>query len=115
LITIGAVQDRAGESRKALASFREALAVTQDTSAHALAHCWMAITSVHQRRRALAKDYFAQADRYVRAQLKGTRPNFEPGPQSILVDSHWCRLLLAWREAQARVMDEAFPGQPFAR
>ncbi len=116
LLALGAAQVRAGEYGCAEASIQAAFTKAADAPTRALASSWLAIALAHQRRRAEAESAFAHADRFVRTQLAGEHPELDhTAPYTMPNPWDWWRLLLAWREAQALVMDGAFPSRPFAR
>jgi WD40 repeat protein/serine/threonine protein kinase/Tfp pilus assembly protein PilF len=116
LIALGAAHLRAGARSRAEPCFREAIARAPGSVSRATATAWLATCLLHQGRRDEARTWFNQADRCVRAQLPDGRPEREqPAPRLGETWNWWWDLLLAWREAQGLLLDEAFPTDPFSR
>jgi hypothetical protein len=76
---------------------------------------WLAICLLHQGRRDEARTWFDRADRFVRAHVPDGHPDRDhPVPDLGEPWNWWWDLLVAWREAQGSLLDEAFPADSFA-
>lgn len=112
----GAILLRTGQPRAAESFFLEAIRYAPGPARKAHRQAWLAICLSHQGRRGEAISTFAHADRFVRAQVPGGRPEIEQEPPEIAGESWiWWDLIIAWREAQGLIMDGSFPAEPFAR
>jgi WD40 repeat protein/tetratricopeptide (TPR) repeat protein len=115
LLALGAAQLRAGATSQAEPCFREAIARAPGPGSRATAMAWLVTCLLHQGRRDEARTWFDQADRFLRAHVPDGRPEREhPAPDLGEAWNWWWDLLIAWREAQGLVLDEAFPADPFA-
>jgi tetratricopeptide (TPR) repeat protein len=112
---LGAALVRARAPARAEPIFREAIARESAGVSRALGDAWLAIALWHQDRRGEAKTWFDQADRVIRAQVPGGRPEFEHRPPQLPHPWDWWHLMIAWREAQGLLLDGSFPVDPFAR
>jgi eukaryotic-like serine/threonine-protein kinase len=113
-LTLGAAHVRAGAPARAEPIFREAIAHAPDEVLRALGAAWLAIATRHQGRHDEAKTWFDRADRFVHERLPHERPELEHRTPGDVGFVDWCRLLIAWREAQGLLLDADFPADPFA-
>jgi tetratricopeptide (TPR) repeat protein len=115
LLALGAAHLRAEAPSQAEPRFREAIARAPGQISRATGAAWLATCLLHQGRRDEATTWFDQADRFVRAQVPGGRPEREHSRPNLGEEwNWWWDLLLAWREAQGLLLDESFPADPFA-
>ncbi len=112
---LGTAYVRAGDPARAEAFFREAREHAETELNRVHGEAWLAIALWHQGRRREAKAEFDRADRYVRAQLSGGRPDVQHRPPARWGAWDWWYLIIAWREAQGLLLDGAFPADAFAR
>jgi len=105
---------RAEAPSRAEPVFRAVIAREPDGPFRAKGAAWLAKSLLHQGRRDEAKTWFDQADRFIRARVPGGRPELEHRPPEAVSRWGWWQLLLAWREAQALLLDGPFPADPFA-
>jgi WD40 repeat protein/serine/threonine protein kinase/tetratricopeptide (TPR) repeat protein len=116
LLVLGAAHLRAGSPSQAEPCFRRAMACAQGPGSRATAMAWLATCLLHHGRSDEAKTWFDQADRFARAHVPDGHPEREqPAPDLGEPWNWWWDLLIAWREAQGLLLDEAFPADPFAR
>ena len=105
---------RAGSLAQGELLLKELESQEQDGLKRARYAAWLAVALLHEHRRDEAKTWFKKADRFLRVRLASGRTELEEPPPDEVNFWNWCRLMIAWREAQALLLDEAVPADPFA-